>query len=166
MARPIEHRSSYDAPAGRVHAVLVDADYLSARLAELGGKDPELTEHAVDGDRARLGTRSSVPVEFLPSVIRRLTGGDLVLDRVETWEPGGDGGFTGTVEVTVRGLPGRITGTHTLRDEGDGSVYALDGRTDVPVPLVAGRIEGVVNEQVGALLAGEDDFLRRRLAGS
>lgn len=144
--------------------MLVDADHLHARLKELGGNDPALVEHTVDDSGARLRLRHSVPVEFLPSVMRRFTGDDLVLDRVETWRPRDAGGYEGTVEVTVRGLPGRLSGTQTLTDAGDGSVTEVEGEASVGVPVVGGRIEGIVNEHVGALLDAEDEFTRRRLA--
>lgn len=164
MPRPIAHRASWDRPADTVYSVLVDADHLAARLKELGGNDPALLEHSVDSSGARLRLRHSVPVEFLPSAIRRFTGDDLVLDRSETWVPRAAGGYEGTVEVKVRGLPGTISGTQSLVDSGGGSVTDVKGTVSVSVPMVGGRIEGVVVEQVGQLLDAEDAFTRRWLA--
>ena len=166
MAQTISHRAGWDADAESVYRVLVDADHLEARLKELGGKDPALLERTVDDSGARLKLRHSVAVEFLPSVMRRFTGGDLVLDRVETWTPEEGGGYRGTFEVTVRGLPGKLTGTQALHDVEGGSQSSVDGKAEVPVPLVAGRIESIVNEQVTALLEGEDEFTRRWMAKS
>lgn len=163
MPRPIEHRAPFDADADTVHAALVDRDYLEARLAEGGGKDAALLSHEVEGDRARLVFRQGVPVEFLPSVVRRFTGDDLVLDRSERWAPRPDGGWRADVEVTVRGLPGSITGTQEVTDGGTGSVLVLTGQTAVPVPLVGATIEATVAEQVTALLRWESEFLRRHL---
>lgn len=164
VPRRIAHRATWDAPAEEVYALLVDADHLRARLAELGGNDPALLEHHVDDAGARLRLRHSVPVEFLPSAVRRFTGDDLVLDRVETWTPRDGGGYDGTFEVTVRGLPGSMTGKQRLEDTGGGSVIEVEGEAAVNVPMVGGRIEGVVVEQVDQLLDAEDDFTRRRLA--
>ncbi len=163
MAQTISHRAGWDADAESVYRVLVDGDYLQARLAELGGKDPALVERTVDDSGARLKLRHSVAVEFLPGVIKRFTGGDLVLDRVETWTPE-DGGYRGTFEVTVRGLPGKLTGKQSLHDVEGGSQSSVDGSAEVPVPFVAGKIESIVNEQVGGLLDAEDEFTRRWMA--
>jgi hypothetical protein len=159
----IAHRATWDVPAEEVYAELVDGDHLRARLEELGGKDPALVEHSVDASGARLELRHSVPVEFLPTAVRRFTGDDLVLDRVETWRVRQDGGYDGTFEVTVRGLPGTMTGTQELTDSGGGAVTEIQGEATVSVPMVGGRIEKVVVEQVGALLDAEDAFTRRRL---
>lgn len=164
VAQTISHRAGWDADADTVYRVLVDADQLEARLQALGGKDPALVARSVDDAGARLRLRHSVAVEFLPSVIRRFTGGDLVLDRVETWTPAPGGGYQGTFEVTVRGLPGKLTGTQTLYDVEGGSRSTIDGSAEVPVPFVAGRIESIVNEQVNGLLDGEDEFTRRWLS--
>lgn len=165
MPRPISHRASWAEPAATVYATLVDADFLAARLKELGGNDPALVEHHVDAAGARLRLRESVPVEFLPSAVRRFTGEDLVLDRTETWAPRAAGGYEGTVEVQVRGLPGSITGTQRLVDDGGGARTEVDGTASVSVPFVGRKIEGVVAEQVVALLTAEDDFTRRWLSG-
>jgi hypothetical protein len=164
VAQTISHRAGWDADADTVYRVLVDADQLKARLAELGGKDPALVEHSVDGSGARLALRHSIAVEFLPGVIKRFTGGDLVLDRIETWTPQSGGGYRGTFDVTVRGLPGKLTGTQSLTDVDGGSRSTIEGRAEVPVPFVAGKIEAIVNEQVGGLLDAEDEFTRRWLA--
>ncbi len=165
MPRPIEHRAQFDAPAEDVYRVLVDAEHLAARLKEMGGVDAALVEHAVDGPRARIALRQGVGVEFLPSVVRRFTGEDLVLDRVEQWHPRDAGGWSVAVEVTVRGLPGSISGSQELTDTGPGrSALVLRGTTRVPVPMVGSRIESVVAEQVDVLLGSETQFTRRWLA--
>lgn len=166
MPRPIEQRAEFDADADTVRGVLLDADYLAARLAELGGKDAALVTHDVDGARATIVLRQGVPVEFLPSVVRRFTGEDLVLDRTERWRPREAGGWVADLEVAVRGLPGSITGVQELTDAGtDGaSALATRGSTSVPVPMVGGRIEATVAEQVTVLLGFEAEFTRRWLA--
>lgn len=156
MARPIEHDASFPHPPDVVVGALTDDAFLNARLAELGGKDAALVSH--DGDRIVL--RQGVPVEFLPSVVRRFTGDDLVLDRTENWH-----GTSADVQVDVRGLPGSITGTQEVVPDGEGSRLTVRARTEVPVPMVGGKIEGVVAEQVSELLRWETEFLTRWLDG-
>lgn len=163
MPRPIEHQARFDAATDAVHDTLLDAKYLDARLAELGGRDAALLTHEVDGARARIVLRQGVPVEFLPSVVRRFTGDDLVLDRTERWGPRDGGGWRADVEVTVRGLPGSISGTLELTDTALGSELVLRGQTAVSVPMVGGRIEEIVAEQVTELMRHESRFTQRWL---
>ena len=164
MARSIEHRAQYPATPPTVYGTLVDAEFLHARLAELGGRDAALLEHRVGERDALVTLRQGVPVEFLPSVVRRFTGEDLILDRTERWRPGPDEGWVSDVDVTVRGLPGSITGTQEIRGDAGSATVVLSGQARVPVPMVGGKIEGVVAEQVTALLGFESDFTRRWLA--
>jgi hypothetical protein len=155
VARPIEHDASFPHPPDTVVGALTDDDFLHARLAELGGKDAALVSH--DGDRIQL--RQGVPVEFLPSVVRRFTGDDLVLDRTEDWH-----GHGADVQVDVRGLPGSITGKQEIVPDGEGSRLEVRAQTSVPVPMVGGKIEGAVADQVSELLRWETEFLTRWLA--
>ena len=133
-APPIRTTPPGTSPPPRSTPCSSTATASAASLEELGGNDPALLEHSVDDSGARLRLRHSVPVEFLPSAIRRFTGDDLVLDRTETWRPREAGGFEGSVEVQVRGLPGSISGTQSLVDDGDGSVTDVEGTVSVSVP--------------------------------
>ncbi|MDN5918106.1 MAG: DUF2505 domain-containing protein [Pseudonocardia sp.] len=167
MPATIEHRADWDAPAATVYGVLTDADYLTARLEQLGGKDPALLEHASDDRGARFRLRHSVTMDLLPPIVRSMIGGDLVLDRVETWTPRPVGGWHGTVVVTVRGLPGSLSGTQRLADTGNGtSASHVSGAAEMPLPVLGKRIEEIVGEHVIALLEAEDEFTRRWLATS
>lgn len=162
VARPIEHSASFPVSADDLYRTLVDDDYLAARLKELGGKDAAVVSREVDGGSATIVLRQGVAAEFLPSVVRRFTGDDLVLDRTERWRSGSGA----DVEVAVRGLPGRITGSQEITGDGDAaSTLALRGSVKVDVPMVSGKIEGIVAEQVGELLRWEADFTRRYLGG-
>jgi hypothetical protein len=57
-----------------------------------------------------------------------------------------------------------MSGTQRLSDDGDGAVTEVDGQATVSVPMVGGKIEGVVVEQGGNQLDAEDAVTRRRLA--
>ena len=169
MARPIDYRCPLPFPAARTAAAMGDADYLRARLDKLGGPGAALLEHDADGPRVRYRLRQGLDAELLPQVVRNMVGGNLVLERTETIEPDG-AGYRGTVDVHVPRIPVPVTagGTMTLRDaqrtsELGGSEFAVRAEVSVGVPLVGGRIEKIVAEQVGRLMAAETEFLRHWL---
>jgi hypothetical protein len=101
--------------------------------------------------------RHGVAAKNLPPAVRTILGGDLTIDRAETWQPDGDR-FTGTVRVTIPGMPGDLTGDMTLADTADGSEHLVLGKVSVPIPLVGGRVEESVSEQIGKLLDAEHRF--------
>ena len=163
MASRIEHRADLDAPASAVHGALVSTDYLTDRLAAIGGANAALVEHTAAGDAVTYRLRQTVPASKLPSFARSVFRGDLVVERTESWEPAG-AGFTGTTSARVGGVPGEITGTHTLADAASGCTWRTAGSVKVKIPLVGGKVEAVIAEQVTALLAAEARFTADWLA--
>jgi Protein of unknown function (DUF2505) len=155
MARRIEHLTTFRRPAADVFAAFVDETYLRDRLAVLGGKDAALEAFDKRDGTTSYQLRQGVPAEHLPSVARGLLGGDLVITRAEAWT---EAGYTGTAEVTMHGVPGRLDGTITLADDGGGTKLTLMGQVKVSIPLMGGKIEAVIVEQVAALLDKETEF--------
>ncbi|WP_447004654.1 DUF2505 domain-containing protein [Saccharothrix isguenensis] len=155
MARRIEHRTTSRRPARDVFAALVNERYLRDRLAALGGADPELVAFTTTDQSTSYQLKQGVPADKLPSVARGLLGGDLVIDRAESWT---EAGFAGTVEVTLNGVPGRLDGTITLADTANGSELTLTGQVKVGIPLMGGKLETLIAEQVALLLDKETEF--------
>ena len=80
---------------------------------------------------------------------------------------GRNGRYTGTVEASVSGFSGSLHGATALTDSSTGTkagcVLVLDGDVKVSFPLVGGRIEAVIVEQLGRLLSAEARFTDRWL---
>ncbi|MGW5050909.1 DUF2505 domain-containing protein [Actinokineospora sp. NPDC004072] len=159
MASRIEHHADLAAPAAQVRAALVSTEYLRDRLAELGGPGAALVEHTATGAAVSYRLRQTVPAAKLPSFTKSVFRGDLVVERAETWEA-----TTGTTSARVAGVPGEITATYTLTDTDTGCTWRTVGRVQVRIPLIGGKVEGVIAEQVGRLLAAEAAFTAGWLA--
>jgi hypothetical protein len=158
MARRIEHRSRSRWDARTVYTTLVDPEYLNERLDKLGGKGARLSYHRESGTQVSYQLRHGVEAQNLPPAVRTLLGGDLMIDRTETWRPDSAGGYAGTVAVTIPGMPGDLSATMRLTDADGGSTLVTDGSVKIPIPLVGGRIEETVAEQIGKLLDSEHTF--------
>jgi Protein of unknown function (DUF2505). len=165
MARQIDYRSTSEYPADEVYATMVDPDYLRARLEQIGGKGAALLEHHADAEGAKYRLRHGLDAKHLPSVVRSVLPGDLVIERVESWTQQSAGRYAGEVEVIIRGTPASAVGGMRLRDT-DGTASELLVRADVTVrvPLIGGKIEAVVAEQVQNLLKAETAFTRTWLS--
>jgi hypothetical protein len=160
MARRIEHRTRSRWDVRTVYTTLVDPAYLDARLAALGGKGAQLADHRVGPDElVSYRLRHGVESRHLPPAVRTLLGGDLMIDRTETWRPDPAGGYAGTVVVGIPGMPGELGGKVRLSDDGNGgTTQAMDGSVQIPIPLVGGRIEETVADQISKLLDAEHTF--------
>jgi hypothetical protein len=160
MARRIEHRTRSRWDANTVYSTLVDPAYLNERLAAIGGRGAQLAEHHAHPDGAvDFRLRHGVEAQHLPPAVRTLLGGDLMIDRAEAWRSEGAAGYVGTVTVTIPSMPGELGGTMRLAGAGaDGSTLVLDGSVRIPIPLVGGRIEETVADQISKLLDSEHAF--------
>jgi hypothetical protein len=167
MSRQIDHRSSAPHSADEVYATMVDPDFLRARLQQIGGQGAALLEHSADLEGARYRLRHGLDPEDLPSVVRAVLPGDLTVERSERWTRQDSGSYLGDVEVRIPGAPASAAGGMRLRDLPDGG-SELNVRADVTVsvPLIGGKIEGIVAEQVLKLLTAETAFTRQWLAGN
>jgi hypothetical protein len=164
MARSIDYRCTYPTEVGRTFAALADPAYLRARLAAVGGPESELLEHARDGDEVHYRLRFALPNHVLPALVQPLVGGRLVIERTESLRPFDDG-YLGDVEVAVPGAPVGADGEVTLRPAAGGSEFAVHADVVVRVPLIGGRIEESIADNIAKLLVLESDFTREWLAG-
>ncbi len=175
MSRQTEYRSTSVHPADAVYAVMVDADYLRTRLERIGGPGATLLHHHRNDDGGtRFTVRQGLDAELLPSIVASLMPGDIAVERTETWTRRAAGHYEGTADVLVAGTPASAvaamllqdlgTGTGTGTATGAGSEYRVRTDVTVKVPFVGGKIEGIIAEQVDALLDAEARFTTQWLA--
>lgn len=165
MATRIEHRATFSHRAADVFAAQTDPEALRARLAEIGGKNATLADHEATTDGVRYTLLQGLGGEQLPGIVRTIHQGDLTVERRHTWSRAGDDRYTGTISVHVSGVPGRIEARTEITPQGDGSIQVTRGEVTVHIPLVGGKLESFVSEQVTGLLEHEAGFTASWLAG-
>jgi hypothetical protein len=167
MARSIDYRSTLAFPAEKVFAAMTDPEYLRARLRELGGPGSGLLEHDANPEGARYRLKQGLSESDLPPIVGKVMNGDLSIERTETLRRISPGSYGGDVDVKISGAPASAAGTMSLADEGSGdgagSLFEVHADVTVKVPLVGGKIEEIVAEQVRRLLEAETAFTVRWL---
>jgi hypothetical protein len=163
MATRIEHRATFAHDTADVYAAQTDEQALRARLERLGGKHAELREHVVTESGVRYTLSQGIAADKLPSLVRSLHSGDLIVRREHVWTDLGDR-YTGTIAVAVSDVPGRITADVELAPSADGCTQLTRGEVAVRIPFVGGKIESFVVDQVTRLLETETDFTKQWLA--
>jgi Protein of unknown function (DUF2505) len=165
MPRQIDYRSTSPHSAAEVYATMVDPDFLRARLDRIGGPGAGLLEHTADADGARYRLRHGVDAKELPTIVRAVLPGNLTIERTERWTRQ-DRAYLADIHVAIPGAPGAADGEMRLRDLPDGgSELTVQVDVTVSVPLVGGKIEGVVTEYVRDIIASETEFTQQWLAG-
>lgn len=164
MASRIEHRAEFSQSIAELFAALSDQSALQARLDAIGGHNAQVKTYSHEDDQWHFLLYQGVPAEKLPSFVRALHAGDLFVEREQTWTRAGET-YTGTVKATVGGMPGDITARTGLADEGGKTVLWTSGQVKIRIPLVGGKVEGFVADQVTKLLQSEAEFTAQWLAG-
>jgi hypothetical protein len=154
----------FDADVDTVAALMTDPDFVVDRCLAIGELSAEC--HAdEDGDTVTLHT-TRVARQDLPGFLTKLVGEEQTVTVHEVWQHLGDNRCKGRYTVRTARAPIEIEGRFTLEPEGSGSLYKVEHRFHVPIPLIAGRIEKVLRRQITATVEAELDYAAERLAGS
>lgn len=153
MASRVELRQRYPEPPQRIREVLTDPDYLRDKLRAVGGPGAELVSRQEDERGVTVVVHQTVPGDALPSFLRSVITEDLTIRRTETWTSSG-----ATVHAVVDGVPGTITVSMRLAPDPAGSVLGAQLTAEVPLPLVGGKVEKIIIDNVAKLLAAEHQF--------
>ena len=151
MPRPFDVHA--DSPAGveQILAAFGDEGYWHDRIAEFGGGATTLDTLEVDADGGVVvSTTQDLRNDLLPGPLTKVFRGSLTLVRSETWRRRGDGEVAGTVTIDASGVPGDGVGNAALQPRPDGSRLTFTGTIEVKIPLVGGRVEKAICDQIVA----------------
>ncbi|QYB06067.1 DUF2505 domain-containing protein [Rhodococcus sp. USK10] len=163
MSRRIEHSSSYAFPVTQVHAGLITEQYWRDRLDKVGGPGATLEQVTTGPGTISVAMSQSIPAEHLPSIVSKVRPGDLVIKRTETWGTLDGDHAEGTFTAEVVGAPATISGTQTLKADGSRANVQVEGKAEVRIPLIGGKIENAIADEVLRLIAKEQEFTEQWL---
>jgi Protein of unknown function (DUF2505) len=160
MPRSFDMTAEYGGSVEQVHRAFCDEQYWLERLADSGADDYSLDSMTVDANGIDVVTTQTLRVDRLPGVVTQFHRGDLSIVREEQWSPIRDGQATATIKGSIRDAPATVTGTAVLTPaESDGvSRLEFKATVEVRVPLVGGKIENFIGNQLVELLIAEQRF--------
>lgn len=131
----IKAHHEYAAEPQAVHEMLTSEQFLRAVVAKFDATSSTVSAH---------NGRSSAQVEMeAPEQVRKFIGATLRISQNLEWQPlTADGTATGTVSVTVTGMPARLQGTAKLAPGGKGTTVDYEGTFEITLPLVGKKLEG------------------------
>ncbi len=156
MAATFSLDHAYPLKPADLLATLSDTDYVEQKMVAIG-----FDEVSASHDGAQLEIhRSTEPP--LPGFAAKVLGGKQRIVEVQEWTAGDVP--HGTFRAKADGTPVTITGTFVIEPDGDGSVLRIRGQVEAKVPLVGGRIAGLVADQTAKTLDAEYAFTRTWIA--
>jgi len=158
MPRSIEHSATYDCPPAAVHAALTDEQYWRARVSAVEGPGATLDSVAVANGGIEVTLTQIVEAKNLPAIVGKITSGDLTISRTESWGPLEADAATGAVTTKIAGTPATVRGVNSLTGTDSRTTLRSAGDATVPIPLIGGKIEQAVADNVTRLLIAEQQF--------
>ena len=157
----LSHQMRYDAPPADVYKMLGDPDFREQVCVAAGAVRQQVSVTPA-GNGMRVEIDQTQPAHGIPSFAAKFVGDQIQIIQKETWS--GDTAADFTLEIP--GKPGRCTGTVTLADDGNGgTLETVSGDLKVNIPLVGGKLEGLISDLIKAAMRKEEQVGRRWLAG-
>src|ERR1700730_10125975 len=165
MPRSFDMSTDYAVTVETVLRAFSDEEYWLGRLADSGADDTALDSMQIGGPSGDDGSIDVITTQVLrsdrlPGVVSQFHRGDLRIRREERWEPVTNGCATATVTGSILDAPASLTGTALLEPvtESGGARLKLRATVEVRVPLVGGKLENFIGNQLVELLIAEQRF--------
>lgn len=160
MSKQLRQDLTYDAPLAAVAAMLADPAF-----REEVCERQKVLRHDVRIETTGAGVEVRIEqvqdAAGIPSFAKKLIGDEITIVQEEHWVTPEAGDIT----VTIPGKPGDMRGTATLAESGGVTTETVDLTVKVSIPLVGGKVEGLVADMLRKALLVENrvgrDYLSR-----
>ena len=151
--------TDYEGSVEQVHEAFLDEQYWEARLADSGADDATLNSIRLTPDGGvEVTTTQVLRADRLPGVVTQFHHGDLVIRRAESWTGLVGGQADATVSGSIPGAPVTLTGSAQLAPSELRARLAFRATVEVRIPLVGGKVENFIGNQLVDLLIAEQRF--------
>lgn len=140
-AMKLRHEITYDAPAADVWTMLSDPAFRQKSCDAMGVLSSTIAIEPV-GQGMKVQIDQVQRTEGIPSFAKKFAGDTTQAVQVEEWSDRRNA----TLTVRTPGKPTEITGTLTLTEEDGRTVETFDGECRVKVPLIGGKLEGLMSD--------------------
>lgn len=159
MSRRVTHELTYDAPLAEVAAMLADPAFRQA-VCDYQGVIRSSVEIVPEGAGFRARLEQVQTAQGIPSFARKFVGDEITIVQTEQWASAEHGDIT----VEIPGKPGDMVGTAQLRESGGTTTETVDLTVKVGIPLVGGKLEGLIGDLLLKALKAENEVGRKWLA--
>jgi len=151
--------TDYEGSVAQVHQAFRDEQYWLARLADSGADDATLDSIELGPDGSvEVATTQVLRADRLPGLVTQFHRGDLAIQRVESWTGLVDGAAKAAVTGAIAGAPVSLSGDAHLAPSDTHARLAFRAAVEVRIPLVGGKVETFIGNQLVELLIAEQRF--------
>jgi hypothetical protein len=160
MSKRVRYELRYDgATPEQVYSMLSDPDFRDAvcEFQRYPRRDVTITPTSVAMD---VKVDQHRPATEVPSFARKFVGEELNIVQTESWTSP----TSASLHVTIPGKPGDMLGTVKLNAVDGGTTEVVEVDVKTSIPLIGGKIEGLIGEMLGKALRAENKVGRDWLA--
>ena len=156
MTKQVVKHLAYAASVEEVATMLADPTFREEVLTR-----QKVLRHSVSIEGGHVLIEQVQTAHGLPSFARKLVGDEITIVQEEHWTSP----TTADVTVTIPGKPGDMSGVARLDETDEGTVQVIDLTVRVGIPLVGGKIEGLVADMLSKAMDKEHQVGVEWLAG-
>ncbi len=138
----IHHRLTYAASPDEVYEMRADPAFRAQVCEAMDALSHDVTVEETDGELV-VAIDMVQQTQGLPGFAKRVVGDETRVLQTERWATVDEG----RIDVDMPGKPGHVRGTLSLTEGGDGSLYTFDGEATFSIPLVGGKLEGLLGKR-------------------
>lgn len=148
MSRRVVKELAYAASVEEVAAMLADPAF---RERVLERQRVVRGTVSIDGDQVRIEQVQAAG--GIPSFARKFAGDEIAIHQQERWLTPTSGDIT----ITIPGKPGEMKGTAVLTEADGVTTETVDLDVSVRIPLVGGKIEGLIADMLSKAMDKEHE---------
>jgi len=154
------HTSTYDAPPDEVYAMLTDPKFRE-KVCTFVKSPTHSVSAAASGEVVSVTIDQTQSVRKVPAFAAKLVGETIRIVQVERWTTPA----AADLELTIPGKPGHLRGLIALDPSATGTIQTVTGELKVSIPLVGGKLEGLIEGLLKMFMRAEEKVGRAWLAG-
>lgn len=160
MSKHLTHELTYDAPLAAVAAMLADPAFREEVCERQHVLRQTVSVTPGPGDGKEVVIDQVQTASGIPSFAKKFVGDEINIVQKEIWTDA----ERGDVYVTIPGKPGDMKGTVRLDESNGRTTETVSLEIKVGIPLVGGKIEGLVSDLLLKALRKENEVGRDYLS--
>jgi hypothetical protein len=154
------HQMTYDAAPADVHAMLADPAFREKVCLAMHALRTDI-DIVSAGAGMKVVVDQTQPADGIPSFAKKIVGDEIQIVQREQWKDDTAADLT----VEIPGKPGALTGGIALTASGGGTTETVSGDIKVKIPMIGGKLEGLIGDLLTSALKTEERVGRTWLAG-
>lgn len=123
-------------------------EFFEKKYAALGAQNIQVLDMQHTADQFSIQVRFDIKSDApMPDMAKKLIGETSTVTQRDSWNLKAK---TGRIDCEIKGLPGKVSAEMKLLAGGKGVINQLDWEIKCSIPLIGGKIEGMVAEDIKA----------------